>query len=128
MLTHDLHFPHAARPQVDSELNKLLNGERLAAVFCVAGGWAGGNAASAELMKNTDLMIKQSVWTSVISAHISSKHLAEGGLLVLTGSQPCLKGMRASSPGGLPASRSELRWVASRVCTCEKQAHRGLRT
>lgn len=29
-----------------SELEAKLNGEKLDAVICVAGGWAGGNAAS----------------------------------------------------------------------------------
>eukprot|EP00123_Amoebidium_parasiticum_P012289 comp21255_c0_seq1/m.28970 comp21255_c0_seq1/g.28970 ORF comp21255_c0_seq1/g.28970 comp21255_c0_seq1/m.28970 type:complete len:234 (-) comp21255_c0_seq1:397-1098(-) len=77
---------------VNTELAKALSGSKLSAVFCVAGGWAGGNAASDDLLANTDLMITQSLWTSIISARLSANHLAENGLLVLTGSQPCLQG------------------------------------
>lgn len=68
-----------------------LNGQKLDAVVCVAGGWAGGNAEK-DLAKNTDLMIKQSVWTSVISATVAANHLKESGLLVLTGAKPALAG------------------------------------
>ena len=32
--------------QVQSRLAEALNGEKLNAIFCVAGGWAGGNASS----------------------------------------------------------------------------------
>ena len=32
--------------QVQSRLAEVLNGEKLNAIFCVAGGWAGGNASS----------------------------------------------------------------------------------
>eukprot|EP00127_Corallochytrium_limacisporum_P006516 Clim_evm47s229 gene=Clim_evmTU47s229 len=75
-----------------SGLKEALGDKKLSAVVCVAGGWAGGNAASDELVKNTDLMIKQSVWTSIISARVSSQFLEENGLLVLTGAVPALKG------------------------------------
>ncbi len=34
----------------------------------------------------------QSVWTSVISASVASKHLKEGGLLQLTGAKAALGG------------------------------------
>ena len=74
--------------------------DKLDAVVCVAGGWAGGNAASPgapysiapvtcgfciltermyyiDLVKSCDLMWKQSVWTSILAAQISSKHLRE---------------------------------------------------
>ena len=44
------------------------------------------------LVKNSDLMCKQSIWTSVISAGIASRHLKEGGLLQLTGAKPALDG------------------------------------
>lgn len=62
----------------------LLNDDKLDAVVCVAGGWAGGNATK-DLAKNTDLMIKQSLWSSVISASVASHFLREGGILTLTG-------------------------------------------
>ena len=60
-----------------AELAKISSDLKLSGIFCVAGGWAGGNAASDDLLKNTDLMIKQSIWTSMIAAHVASKHLKE---------------------------------------------------
>jgi dihydropteridine reductase len=76
---------------VVDQVGSALNGEKLDAVICVAGGWAGGNA-SADLAKNSDLMWKQSVWSSVISSSLSAKHLKEGGMLAMTGAHPALKG------------------------------------
>ena len=37
-------------------------------------------------------MWKQSVWSSTISAKIANKHLKNGGVLILPGAQPALKG------------------------------------
>ena len=78
--------------QVCSKVEEALNGEKVDAIICVAGGWAGGNAASKALVKNADLMWKQSVWSSVIASHLASNHLKENGLLVLTGAHPALQG------------------------------------
>lgn len=75
--------------QILSEVSTALNGQKLDAVICVAGGWAGGNAAK-DLAKNTDMMIKQSVWTSAISATVAANHMKESGVLVLTGAKPAL--------------------------------------
>ena len=61
-----------------SNLQQVLNNDRLDAVICVAGGWAGGNAASKDFLKNSELMWKQSVWSSTIAASIAVKHLKEG--------------------------------------------------
>ncbi|XP_062509679.1 dihydropteridine reductase-like [Corticium candelabrum] len=69
-----------------------LGDEKVDAVYCVAGGWAGGNAASSALVKNSDAMWKQSVWSSVIAANISSKWLKENGILALTGAKAALEG------------------------------------
>merc|ERR1712071_699909 len=63
-----------------ADVAKVLDGQMLDAVVCVAGGWAGGNAAHEDFVKNADMMWKQSVWSSVIAASIASKHLKEGGL------------------------------------------------
>jgi dihydropteridine reductase len=43
------------------------------------------------LVKNTDLMIKQSVWSSVIASKLASKYLNEGGILTLTGAKAALE-------------------------------------
>ncbi|XP_070500009.1 dihydropteridine reductase [Chironomus tepperi] len=84
----------AQETQVVEEIRGLLNDEKIEAVVCVAGGWAGGNA-SKDLAKNTDMMIKQSVWSSVISASVASQFLKEGGILTLTGAKPAL----SATPG-----------------------------
>eukprot|EP00047_Mylnosiga_fluctuans_P019770 m.85887 g.85887 ORF g.85887 m.85887 type:complete len:234 (-) comp8257_c0_seq4:1766-2467(-) len=59
------------------------------AIVCVAGGWAGGNAAS-DLVAAAELMSAQSIATSTISAQLAGKFLASKGLLVLTGSAAAL--------------------------------------
>lgn len=74
-----------------AQVGDILQGERLDAIICVAGGWAGGNAAK-DLAKNADLMWKQSVWTSAISAALAAQYLREGGVLTLTGAHPAQKG------------------------------------
>lgn len=45
-----------------------------------------------DLYKNSDLMWKQSVWTSTISSHLASLHLKPGGLLTLAGAKAALSG------------------------------------
>ena len=45
-----------------------------------------------DLVKNCDLMMKQSVWTTVIAASIAANHLKKNGMLALTGAQPALTG------------------------------------
>ena len=69
------------------KLSPLLVGNnlKLDAVLNVAGGWAGGNAASDQFLHNCDLMWKQSVWSSVISASIATKFLESAGVLTLPG-------------------------------------------
>ncbi|XP_064200652.1 dihydropteridine reductase-like [Anguilla rostrata] len=78
--------------QVTADVSRLLGDAKVDAMLCVAGGWAGGNASDKALYKNTDQMWKQSVWTSVISAHLATKHLKEGGLLTLPGAKASLAG------------------------------------
>lgn len=77
--------------QVLEAVAGALGGEKLNAVICVAGGWAGGNAEK-ELSKAADLMWKQSVWSSTISATVAAKHLAPGGFVALTGANAATEG------------------------------------
>ncbi|KAL5021481.1 hypothetical protein ScPMuIL_000636 [Solemya velum] len=77
---------------IGTEVESLLGDNKLDAVLCVAGGWAGGNASSKTLVKNADLMWKQSVWTSVVASSLAAKHLKDGGLITLPGAQPALEG------------------------------------
>lgn len=78
--------------QVTNDVSQLLVEQKVDAILCVAGGWAGGSAKAKVLYKNTDLMWKQSVWTSTISSHLATKHLKEGGLLTLAGAKAALAG------------------------------------
>lgn len=92
-------------------LKSALGGAKVEAVICVAGGWAGGNAKKGthlplftrknlhliyffylDLAKTADLMWKQSVWSSVISASIAAHHLNDGGVVTLTGAKAALEG------------------------------------
>jgi len=73
-------------------VEEALQGARVVAVINVAGGWAGGCASDKDWVKNADLMWKQSVWSSAIAGSLAARHLADGGLLVLPGAQPCLGG------------------------------------
>lgn len=44
----------------------------------------------ADFVKNSDLMIKQSVWSSLIASKLASKFLSPNGLLTLTGAKAAL--------------------------------------
>ncbi|CAD7082378.1 unnamed protein product [Hermetia illucens] len=77
--------------EVLSKVGEVLKDQKVDAIICVAGGWAGGNAQK-DLAKNADLMWKQSVWTSSISATIAANYLKDGGVLTLTGAKPALGG------------------------------------
>jgi len=75
-----------------NKVQSVLSDQKVDAVICVAGGWAGGNSSSKDFVKNTDLMVKQSVYSSVLAAKIASSFLNEGGLLTLTGAKSALDG------------------------------------
>lgn len=74
------------------QVTSILKGDKLDGIICVAGGWAGGNAANKDFIKTSELMWKQSVWSSVIAASIAAHHLKEGGFLSLTGAKAALEG------------------------------------
>ncbi len=84
---HSLNDQHK---QIEDKLVPILNNQHLDAILNVAGGWAGGNAASDKLLQNSDLMWKQSVWSSLISASLASKYLNANGVLTLPGSAAAL--------------------------------------
>ncbi|XP_056145874.1 quinoid dihydropteridine reductase a [Lampris incognitus] len=78
--------------QVTADVAQLLGEQKVDAILCVAGGWAGGSCKSKDLFKNADLMWKQSVWTSTISSHLAARHLKPDGLLTLAGAKAALAG------------------------------------
>eukprot|EP00761_Pharyngomonas_kirbyi_P003908 gb/GECH01003912.1/.p1 GENE.gb/GECH01003912.1/~~gb/GECH01003912.1/.p1 ORF type:complete len:240 (+),score=68.69 gb/GECH01003912.1/:1-720(+) len=75
---------------VESQVKETLGDQKLDAVLCVAGGWAGGNAASSKYIPNSEAMWESSVNTSLIASQVAAKHLKDDGLLVLTGAVPSL--------------------------------------
>ncbi|KAF5303894.1 hypothetical protein FQR65_LT08088 [Abscondita terminalis] len=85
---------HEQEQQVLSSISKSLDGQKLDAIVCVAGGWAGGNCQK-DLVKNSDLMWQQSVCSSLIAVSLAAHHLKEGGLVALTGAKAALH----STPG-----------------------------
>ncbi|XP_059146591.1 dihydropteridine reductase-like [Physella acuta] len=76
--------------EVTTRVSELLGANKLDAIFCVAGGWAGGNAK--KIVEPADAMWKQSVWPSIITASLGSKYLKDGGLITLPGAQPAING------------------------------------
>lgn len=77
---------------VRGKVESLLADSKVDAIFCVAGGWAGGNSAAKDFIRNADLMWKQSVWSSAIAASLACQHLRAGGVLTLPGAQAALSG------------------------------------
>ncbi|XP_018325220.1 dihydropteridine reductase-like [Agrilus planipennis] len=88
--------PMSQEQKVLEGLKNALDGEKFDSIFCVAGGWIGGNAEK-DLVKNCELMWQQSVNPSLISASVASKFLKEDGILSLTGAKAALD----STPGML---------------------------
>ncbi|SAL95353.1 hypothetical protein [Absidia glauca] len=76
--------------QIKQSLDSILGGTKLAGLFCVAGGWAGGNAASKAFLDSAELMVKQSVNSSLVASYIAAHYLQTGGLLSLTGALAAL--------------------------------------
>uniref|UniRef100_A0A2K6VDY7 Dihydropteridine reductase n=1 Tax=Onchocerca volvulus TaxID=6282 RepID=A0A2K6VDY7_ONCVO len=72
-------------------VGETLNGEHLDAVLCVAGGWADGKVSSENMIKNSEILWKQNVWTSAISARIAALYLKKGGLLQFTSASTVFK-------------------------------------
>ncbi|EIE86042.1 hypothetical protein G6F46_011410 [Rhizopus delemar] len=68
---------------LQESISKVLGGEKLSGIFCVAGGWA-------DFLASSELMIQQSVHSSLVAAHLASHHLQPGGLLALTGALAAL--------------------------------------
>ena len=75
-----------------SSVSSALNGEKLDAVICMAGGWAGGSPGSKDFIKNSDLMWRSSVWPASISASLAAQNLKDGGMVVLPGAAPAVGG------------------------------------
>ena len=80
-----------------TSLQTLLANDKLDAIINVAGGWAGGNAASPEFLTNSQLMWSQSVCSSLLTASLAAKFLSNNGVLTLAGAAPSIDS--APTPG-----------------------------
>lgn len=83
--------------KLSAGLSSLLGESKLDAILNVAGGWAGGNAASAEFLTSSNNMWSQSVCSSLIAAKLAATFLNEGGCLTLAGAAPSIDS--AATPG-----------------------------
>ncbi|KAH6598602.1 hypothetical protein BASA50_003640 [Batrachochytrium salamandrivorans] len=57
--------------------NALGADKKLDAILTVAGGWTGGNLLDKDLFLNTELMVSQNIYSSVIAAKLASTYLRE---------------------------------------------------
>jgi dihydropteridine reductase len=64
--------------------------DKLDAIVCVAGGWAGGSIGDESIFESVAKMHSFNVNSSVASAHLAANYLRENSLLVLTGAQAAL--------------------------------------
>ncbi|VDM18689.1 unnamed protein product [Hydatigera taeniaeformis] len=78
--------------EVAEGLKEILSGSLVDGIFCMAGGWVGGNCSTEGFIKSVDIAIKQSVWPSAVAASVSSIYLRSGGLFILCGSIAALDG------------------------------------
>lgn len=81
------------RKSIETKLSTHVASDdsKLDAIVNVAGGWAGGNASDPDkLVSASDLMWKQSVWSSLISASLAAKYLRPKGVLTLPGAAAAL--------------------------------------
>jgi dihydropteridine reductase len=69
----------------DTIMNEIGD-HKFDAVINVAGGWAGGKISDREVAANTELMIRQSIFSSVVAGHVAATAATPDVLLVLTGS------------------------------------------
>lgn len=65
-------------------LENLLQAVKLDAIICVAGGYQTCNV-NENLIKNCEIMWRQNIWPSMLSAKIAAKFLKPSGMLCLTG-------------------------------------------
>lgn len=103
--------------KVLENVGKHISDKKVDAIINMAGGWAGGSADSKDFIKNADLMWKQSVWSSAISAALAAHHLKVGGCLVLPGAKPALGGTSGMMGYGM-AKAAVHQLVKS--CACKK--------
>jgi NAD(P)-dependent dehydrogenase (short-subunit alcohol dehydrogenase family) len=66
-------------------MNIHYPGRKLDAIFAASGGFAIGNASSADLLAAAESLVSSSLMASLVASKIATSHLSPGGLLVLVG-------------------------------------------
>ncbi|KAG5493409.1 hypothetical protein GH5_02156 [Leishmania sp. Ghana 2012 LV757] len=82
--------PASSIEQLQQAYISAVAGVKVDAVINVAGGWAGGSVADASTAASAELMLRQSLFSSVAAAHVFSTRGEKGGLLLLTGAAAAL--------------------------------------
>nr|8B5T_A Chain A, Quinonoid dihydropteridine reductase [Leishmania major]8B5T_B Chain B, Quinonoid dihydropteridine reductase [Leishmania major]8B5T_C Chain C, Quinonoid dihydropteridine reductase [Leishmania major] len=77
--------PASSIEELQQAYKSAVTGLKVDAVINVAGGWAGGSVADASTAASTELMLRQSLFSSVAAAHVFSTQGEKNGLLLLTG-------------------------------------------
>ncbi|OQR86972.1 dihydropteridine reductase [Achlya hypogyna] len=78
-----------------AQLPKILaaiKDQKVDAIVCAAGGWAGGGIDSAESLENLATMYSMNMESALLASHLAATKMNAGGLLVLTGSVAALNG------------------------------------
>lgn len=76
--------------QMQDSILASAKAHKFDAVINVAGGWAGGNVADPHAAANAELMLRQSVFSSMAAAHIAAVTANPNALLLLPGSAAAL--------------------------------------
>jgi len=109
-----------------SKIKKELHNKHIDAVFCVAGGWTGGNIASEETFAAVDKMWKFNLQSSVIAGHVAAHVLKEHGFLVFTGASAAL----GATPGmiGYGVSKAATHQLVSSLAAENSGLPKGVNT
>ncbi|CAK4622113.1 hypothetical protein LEN26_003759 [Aphanomyces euteiches] len=82
-----------ASKSVLHQLPKVIEGlqnQKVDAVVCAAGGWAGGSIGDSEIASSLAQMYSMNLESAVLAAHVAATSLNPNGLLILTGSAAAL--------------------------------------
>eukprot|EP00002_Diphylleia_rotans_P019353 TRINITY_DN3748_c0_g1_i1.p1 TRINITY_DN3748_c0_g1~~TRINITY_DN3748_c0_g1_i1.p1 ORF type:complete len:194 (+),score=26.43 TRINITY_DN3748_c0_g1_i1:64-645(+) len=82
-LNQALSYAESSKGAFD-ELSKHI--EKVDAVICLAGGWAGGSAGDEGVFESLEKMYQANMRSALLAAHIATRLLKKDGLLVMTGS------------------------------------------
>ena len=69
--------------ELSKQIHTILQGKKVDSIINVAGGWAGGNLTSEDLVEKTNLMFQQSVISCVIAGQLATQYLKEYVLMFL---------------------------------------------